>query len=83
MSTNKTYYIYCITNSKNGMKYIGSTYRKVEQRFGQHISDSLNNRGNGCTSLKNAMREFGEKISILQLYWFATRNKLISMKIGL
>jgi len=43
------------------MKYIGATYRKVEQRFGQHISDALNNRGNGCTSLKNAMREFGEK----------------------
>jgi len=61
MANNETYYIYCITNSTNGMKYIGATYRKVEQRFGQHISDALNNRGNGCTSLKNAMREFGEK----------------------
>lgn len=43
------------------MKYIGATYRKVDQRFGQHISDAINNRRNGCTSLKNAMREFGEK----------------------
>jgi group I intron endonuclease len=61
MANRKTYHLYCITNLENGKQYIGATYRKVEQRFGQHISDALNNRGNGCTSLKNAMREFGEK----------------------
>jgi hypothetical protein len=56
----KTYYIYCITNSKNAMKYIGATSRKVEYRFLQHISDALNNRGNGCTSIKNAIIELGD-----------------------
>jgi group I intron endonuclease len=57
----KAYYIYCITNSGNGMQYIGATCRKVEQRFAQHISDALNNRGNGCTSIKSSIIEFGEK----------------------
>ena len=60
MVKNKTYYIYCISNSVNKKQYIGATYRKVEQRFGQHISDAVNNRGNGCTSIKNAIKEFGE-----------------------
>ena len=40
------------------MQYIGATSRKVEYRFMQHISDALNNRGNGCTSIKNAIIEF-------------------------
>ena len=53
-------YIYCITNIKNGIRYIGATSRTVHERYGQHISDAKNNRPNGCTNLKNAMREFGE-----------------------
>ena len=42
------------------MQYIGATSRKVEYRFLQHISDALNNRGNGCTSIKNAIIEFSD-----------------------
>ncbi len=53
-------YIYCIKNYVNDKKYIGATTKTVEKRFKQHISDAINDRNNGCTSIKNAMQEFGE-----------------------
>ena len=57
----KSCYIYCVTNKINGLKYIGATTRDVEKRWGQHISDAKTNRNNGCTSIKNAIQEYGEK----------------------
>lgn len=60
MANSKTYSLYCISNSENDKRYIGATSRKVDQRFGEHISDALHNRGNGCTSIKKAIIEFGD-----------------------
>ena len=53
-------YIYCIINTINNKKYIGATSQTVKKRWEQHLSDAKNNRQNGCTLLKNVMREYGK-----------------------
>ena len=56
----KTYYIYCITNSENGMQYIGATKKTVEKRFNQHLNDAKLKKKYGCNSIKNAIIEFSD-----------------------
>ncbi len=52
--------VYCITNIIDGKQYIGATSKIIEKRWNQHLSDAKNDRKNGCTTLKNALQEFGE-----------------------
>lgn len=49
--------IYKITNTVNGMCYVGQTIQKLNKRKGNHKSDLRRNRSN--TTLYNAMRKYG------------------------
>ena len=60
------YTAYKITNSSNKKVYIGITTRKLDQRWGQHLSYAKNNRG---YRLHKAMRKIGiKKFKIKELY---------------
>lgn len=48
--------IYCITNIKNGMRYVGQS-RNIEKRFGEHLRDDIKLK----TRLGEAIREYGPK----------------------
>lgn len=51
--------IYKITNTANGMMYIGTTKRTLEARMKQHCHDS--NKKFFCFKLQKAIKEFGEE----------------------
>ena len=46
--------IYCITNTKNGMRYVGQS-RNIEKRFVEHLRDDIKLK----TKLGEAIREYG------------------------
>lgn len=50
-------FIYVITNTKNGKKYVGQTINPVKQRVSCHLKDA---RGGSETLLHRAMRKYGE-----------------------
>jgi group I intron endonuclease len=65
--------IYVITNTLNGMKYVGMTSQILEKRFRAHASKS----GGGCKGLSRAIHLYGvEKFKIELLERSACINKI-------
>ena len=50
--------LYLIVNKKNGMKYVGKTYRSIKDRFQEHIAES-NRERSFSRDLYVAMRAYG------------------------
>lgn len=60
-------YIYKIVNDINDKIYIGLTFRTIQNRFKQHISDSKKNTGKN-RPLYNAMKKYGvEHFSVVEI----------------
>jgi hypothetical protein len=55
------YYLYMITNSVNGKRYVGRTGNPT-QRFRDHMSKS-----SCCTKLKNAIKKYGKHSFTMQI----------------
>jgi group I intron endonuclease len=72
-------YIYCITNIKNKLKYIGQTkcYKKIngkfanknpEDRFKQHLTKAFNKKTmNDCQKFYTAIREYGKELFYFEI----------------
>lgn len=73
-------YIYCITNTVNNKKYIGQTYRTIEERWNGHIKTSKYNKSKQI--LYTAFKKYGIdnfKIQEINRYSASTKEKLIDM----
>ena len=75
--------IYCITNTKNGMRYVGQS-RNIERRFSQHLTDDkkLNTKlgkdmlifDKGDFSLTILQECKVEELDSLEIYWISKLN---------
>lgn len=74
------YNFYCITNIKNGKKYVGLTKRDIEKRFSEHIKYALSEhdiRNDYFMPLLNSIRKYGKEnftISLLEQKNFDSFN---------
>jgi len=57
-------YLYKITNTVNGMSYIGQTLKTPQERWRGHISPSSK-----CTFLKNAIAKYGKDCFVLEVLY--------------
>lgn len=72
-------YIYCITNLKDGKKYVGQTSKSIEKRFSAHIKQS---RTKDRQHLHDAILKYGENsFSVSKLDEAATYNELLNKEI--
>lgn len=76
MNKNITGYIYCITNLANDKKYIGATTNKVNKRFSQHLREAKSYIEYGCTSIKEAIQEYGEMYFIVETLLICNEKEL-------
>lgn len=61
-------YIYVVTNTKNGKKYVGQTMRPIEERWEQHVLFAKLKSESNKNSLATAIIEFGrDAFSIEQI----------------
>lgn len=59
--------IYKITNSVNGKVYIGQTMRKPEDRWRQHINNSMRETSRDYNSyFHNAIRKYGKEVFVFE-----------------
>ena len=53
-------FIYCITNTETGKKYIGQTTQNINKRFSSHCYAAKQNKDTiGCRRLVNSMKHYG------------------------
>jgi group I intron endonuclease len=58
--------IYRLTNNINGMKYIGQTFRTIEERFREHCGNS---RTSVSPKLKNAIKKYESVNFTIEVIW--------------
>lgn len=71
--------VYCITNSKNGKIYIGSTGNSFYNRFHQHLSDYKNGKHNGVI-LKRAFDAHGIENFIFSIICICDERDRLTME---
>ncbi len=59
-------YIYVVTNTKNGKKYVGQTMRYVEERWEQHILLAKQKSESNKNSLATAIIEYGRDAFLIE-----------------
>ena len=69
-------YIYKVTNTVNGMVYIGKTKRDIERRWKQHCDDARSKGTYNKFKLQEAIKEFGaEHFTVEQIDVAATNEE--------
>ena len=70
-------YIYCITNTINGKRYVGKTTQSIEERFKKHISDSTKDK---CEKrpLYDAFNKYGVENFIIEELEQVEDSKLLT-----
>jgi 16S rRNA C967 or C1407 C5-methylase (RsmB/RsmF family) len=70
--------IYCISNTINNLKYVGSTFREsIDKRFSEHLSAART--GHRARPIHRAMKELGSQhfsIRLLEVYPHKTKREL-------